>query len=224
MAVSREKLKTFISVLLLVFVILLVFEPVRLNDFVSYDDGSYVVENPHVREGFSQEGVSWAFRTFHAGNWHPLTWLSHMLDCQLFGLRPAGHHVVNVLIHAASVVLLFLFLKKVTGAFWLSLFTAAIFGVHPLRVESIAWAAERKDVLSTFFWILSLICYVRYTQRRNFARYILLFFVFCIGLTAKPMLVTLPFVLLLLDYWPLRRLSVKADKHSMSLSSAIVER
>lgn len=190
----------------LVFVTFAAFEPIRHNDFVSYDDAMYVTENPSVNEGFSVESVLWAFTTTHASNWHPLTWLSHMLDCELFGLRPFWHHFVNLLFHTANTVLLFWVLARMTGEVWASAFVAALFAVHPLHVESVAWAAERKDVLSGFFWMLGMLCYVRYVERPGAARYMVLLLVFALGLMAKPMVVTLPFVLLLLDYWPLNRL------------------
>jgi Flp pilus assembly protein TadD len=174
-------------------------------EFVSYDDSKYVVENPHVRGGLTGEAVTWAFTTFHASNWHPLTWLSHALDCQIYQLNPLGHHLTNLLLHIANVLLLFLALKLMTGAMWKSAFVAALFGVHPLHVESVAWVAERKDVLCAFFWMLTLLAYVRHAKSPTAGRYALVVIIFALGLLAKPMLVTLPFVLLLLDYWPLGR-------------------
>jgi Tfp pilus assembly protein PilF len=150
-------------------------------------------------------GIAWAFTTFHAANWHPLTWLSHMLDCQMFGLNAGGHLVVNVLIHSSNTLLLFLFLRRVTGARWQSAIVAALFALHPLHVESVAWTAERKDMLSTFFGLLSLLAYVRYVETPSWKRYALVAVALALGLMAKPMLVTWPFVLLLLDYWPLHR-------------------
>jgi len=174
-------------------------------EFVSYDDSKYVVENPHVRGGLTGEAVTWAFTTFHASNWHPLTWLSHALDVQLYRLNPLGHHLTNLLLHIANVLLLFLALKLMTGSIWRSAFVAALFGVHPLHVESVAWVAERKDVLSAFFWMLTIWAYVRYVQSPSLKRYVPVMLFFAPGLLAKPMLVTLPFVLLLLDYWPLGR-------------------
>ena len=175
-------------------------------DFINYDDNLYVYENPNVVSGLTRPAILWAFTHAHAGNWHPLTSLSHMLDCQLFGLNAGGHHFTNVLLHTLAVVLLFLFLQQVTGAPWRSAFVAAVFAVHPLRVESVAWIAERKDVLSAVFFMLTLLAYARYVSgERSLLRYLLVAFSFALGLMAKPMLVTLPLVLLLLDYWPLRR-------------------
>ena len=176
--------------------------------FVSLDDERYVYANARVRDGLTWAGLSWAFSTFHAANWHPLTWLSHMLDVQLFGLEPGWHHVVNALIHAANAVILLLLLRTMTGALGRSAFVAAFFAVHPLHVESVAWIAERKDVLSTFFWLLTTAAYVSYARRGGPKRLALCVAVFAFGLLSKPMLVTLPLVLLLLDLWPLRRVSL----------------
>jgi protein O-mannosyl-transferase len=176
------------------------------HDFINYDDDLYVYENPNIVSGLRRPAILWAFTHAHAGNWHPLTSLSHMLDCQVFGLNAGGHHFTNVLLHTLAVVLLFLFLQQVTGTPWRNAFVAAVFAVHPLRVESVAWIAERKDVLSTVFFMLTLLAYARYVSgKRSLLRYLLVAFSFALGLMAKPMLVTLPLVLLLLDYWPLRR-------------------
>lgn len=175
-------------------------------DFINYDDNLYVYENPNIVSGLTRPAILWAFTHAHAGNWHPLTSLSHMLDCQVFGLNAGGHHLTNVLLHTLAVVLLFLFLLQVTGAPWRSAFVAAVFAVHPLRVESVAWIAERKDVLSAVFFMLTLLAYARYASgERSLLRYFLVALSFALGLMAKPMLVTLPLILLLLDYWPLRR-------------------
>jgi protein O-mannosyl-transferase len=175
------------------------------HPFLDFDDNAYVYENPVVAQGLTWNGIVWAF-SFHASNWHPLTWLSHMLDCQVYGLQPGGHHLTNVLIHAATVIALFLVLRQMTGALWRSAFVAAVFAIHPLRVESVAWVAERKDVLSGFFFVLTVGAYVHYARRpRALGRYGLVVLLFALGLMCKPMLVTLPVVLLLLDYWPLRR-------------------
>jgi tetratricopeptide (TPR) repeat protein len=191
---------------------LLVFWQVRNFDFVNYDDNDYVYENPHVLNGLTFDNIIWAFTTGHAGNWHPLTWLSLMLDRQLFcaaslpgGPSPAGFHLTNLFFHIANTLLLFLVLKQMTNAIWQSAFVAALFALHPMHVESVAWVAERKDVLSTFFWLLAMLAYVRYVKKPGAARYLLVLLIFALGLMAKPMLVTLPFVLLLLDYWPLER-------------------
>ncbi len=187
-------------------VTIVAFEQVRLNEFVGYDDDRYVTENPHVKAGMTPESVLWAFTTTRASNWHPLTWLSHMLDCELFGLNPYGHHLTNLLFHVANTLMLFWVFNRMTGAVWRSAFVAALFAMHPLHVESVAWVAERKDVLSGLFWMLTMAAYVRYARRPGIWRYMLVFLALCLGLMAKPMLVTLPLVLLLLDYWPLERL------------------
>ena len=194
----------WICVFLLV-AVFAVYGQVRSHEFVSYDDPIYVTENPQVRAGLSWDGVTWAFTTFHDANWFPLTWLSHMFDCQLFGLDSGWHLLTNVVLHALSTLLLFVVLKRITGARWPSAMVAVLFAVHPLHVESVAWIAERKDVLSTFFWMLTLWAYSAYVARPGRARYVLTLVVFCLGLMAKPMLVTLPVVLLLLDFWPLHR-------------------
>ncbi len=196
---------------LLFLVVLGVFLPALRHDFITYDDPAYVVNNPHVTGGLTGENIRWAWRSFEHSNWHPLTWMSHQLDCTLFGLQPWGHHLTNLLLHATSALLLFLVLRRATGFLWRSVVVAALFGLHPLRVESVAWIAERKDVLSTLFWMLTLWAYVAYVQRRRAGQphagrlYALALLALAVGLTAKPMLVTLPCVLLLLDLWPLGR-------------------
>jgi Flp pilus assembly protein TadD/4-amino-4-deoxy-L-arabinose transferase-like glycosyltransferase len=184
---------------------LLVFWQVRNFDFINYDDKDYVYENPHVLNGLTADGVWWTFTTGNAANWHPLTWLSLMLDCQLFGHSAGRMHLVNLLLHIVNTLLLFMVLKKMTGALWKSAFVAALFALHPLHVESVVWITERKDVLSTFFWLLAMLAYVQYARQPNVFRYLLTLLIFALGLMAKPMLVTLPFVLLLLDYWPFQR-------------------
>ena len=201
----------FLVSLCLIAVIIGVYIQVINFDFVGYDDELYVTENLHVQKGFSLEGVKWAFTTFHAWNWHPLTWLSHMIDCTLYGLNSAGHHWSNVEFHIANTVLLFLLLFMMTKALWKSAFVAALFALHPLHVESVAWVAERKDVLSTLMFLLTLAVYYRYVKNSSYKTYLLVIICFSLGLMAKPMLVTLPFVLLLLDIWPLRRFQYKND-------------
>jgi tetratricopeptide (TPR) repeat protein len=191
--------------LLLALITLLAYLPVARDGFVDYDDQDYVTENSVVQKGLTWTGIQWAFTTGHASNWHPLTWLSHMADCELFGLNPGAHHLVSVLFHTANAVLLFALLLRLTGQLWPSAFVAALFAWHPLHVESVAWISERKDVLSTFFALLTLLAYTRYAQKRSTLDYALALVFFALGLMAKPMLVTLPFVMLLLDYWPLRR-------------------
>ena len=194
-------------------VVFLAFFPALKNDFVSYDDQDYVTGNPHVKAGLTVAGVAWAFTTGHASNWHPLTWISHMLDCQVFGMKAWGHHLTSVFLHALNGMLLFLVLRRMTGANWKSLAVALLFGLHPLRVESVAWVAERKDVLSTAFWLLTMLAYAWYVElskagdSRFKSAYVLAIGLFACGLMSKPMLVTLPCALLLFDYWPLRRIS-----------------
>src|SRR5438128_7015740 len=177
------------------------------QEFVSYDDQRYVVQNPWVTNGLTLGGIQWAFTHVHASNWHPLTTISHMLDCQLYGLQPWGHHLTNILLQAAAAILLFFALRKLTGDLWPSLLVAIVFAVHPLRVESVAWVSERKDVLSGVFFMLTLWAYARYA--RGNARpfwYVTVIALFAFDLMCKPTVVTLPFVLLLLDYWPLGRI------------------
>jgi tetratricopeptide (TPR) repeat protein len=181
-----------------------VFGQTLRHEFINFDDGDYVFKNARVNRGLSWDGIGWAFTHVHAGNWHPLIWISHMADCQFYGLNPAGHHLTSVLIHALTAALLFLVLRQMTGALWRSAFVAAVFAIHPLRVESVAWVAERKDVLSGLFFVLTVAAYVRYVRRGGFGRYFIVLALFALGLMCKPMLVTLPIVLLLLDYWPLR--------------------
>jgi hypothetical protein len=173
--------------------------------FISFDNSNVFIIN-NVQAGVTPESITWAFTATRASNWHPLTWLSHILDFQLFGLNAGWHHLINVLFHIANTLLLFFVLRGMTGALWRSGFVAALFALHPLHVESVAWVSERKDVLSTFFWILTMWGYAGYVRRPGIKRYLLVLLLFALGLMAKPMLVTLPFVLLLLDYWPLGRL------------------
>ena len=204
--------------------------PAGRNDFVNYDDSDYVTENAHVKSGLTWETVVWAFKTGHASNWHPVTWLSHALDCQVFGVKPGPMHLVSVGFHVVDTLLVFLVLRALTGAVWRSALVAALFGLHPLHVESVAWVSERKDVLSGLFFLLTLMAYGKYGKyvtnggwratgdgpqstlhARRSTLYAPLFYglslvCFALGLMSKPMLVTTPFVLLLLDYWPLGRL------------------
>jgi len=175
-------------------------------DFINFDDPKYVTENLHVQQGLTSDSIRWAFTTKHVNNWHPLTWLSLMLDWHLFGPNAGAFHLVSLLLHVANTVLLFIVLSRCTGAVWCSAFVAATFALHPLHVESVAWIAERKDVLSTLFWMVTMLAYARYAERPLVARYVVALLAFGLGILAKPMLVTLPCVLLLLDYWPLRRI------------------
>jgi Tfp pilus assembly protein PilF len=183
----------------------LVFGQTLRHSFVNYDDQIYIYENPHVASGLSPGAVKWAFTHTVGNNWHPLTVLSHMLDCQWYGLKASGHHFTNVILHMTAVILLFLVLREMTGLVWRSAFVAALFAIHPLHVESVAWIAERKDVLSAMFFMLTLGAYLRYVRGPSLIRYFVIIVLFALGLMAKPMLVTLPFVLLLLDFWPLNR-------------------
>src|SRR6266498_5997802 len=184
----------------------LVFGQTLWHDFINYDDPHYVYENTKITGGLSINGIAWAFTHIHSLNWHPLTTISHMLDCQLYGLKAGWHHFTNVLLHSLAAILLFLALQQMTGAVWRSAFLAAVFAIHPLRVESVAWIAERKDVLSGVFFMLTLLAYMYYVRLPQIRGYLLVVFLFACGLMCKPMLVTLPFVLLLLDYWPLDRI------------------
>jgi tetratricopeptide (TPR) repeat protein len=189
------------------------------HQFITLDDPTYIQENPMVNRGLTRAGLAWAFTTFHATNWHPLTWISHMIDCQLFGTNAGRHLLVNALIHVANTLLVFWFLLRTTHARWPSALVAALFALHPLHVESVAWASERKDTLSTFFGLLSLIAYTRYAEAPSISRYAWVSITLALGLLAKPMLVTWPFVMLLLDYWPLRRLRDPMAKEHLSGAS-----
>jgi len=183
----------------------LVFGQTLRHDFVNYDDNVYVYENPHVMSGVTAQGIKWAFTHIHSHNWHPLTTISHLVDCQLHGQNPSGHHFTNGALHAIAVLLLFLVLRAMTATIWRSAFVAAVFAIHPLHVESVAWVSERKDVLSAVFFMLTLAAYVHYTRKQTVGRNLTMTILFACGLMSKPMLVTVPFVLLLLDYWPLKR-------------------
>jgi protein O-mannosyl-transferase len=195
--------------------VLAVYAPALNNGFINFDDPQYVLENPHVRSGLTWQGAVWAMTAGYAGNWHPVTWLSHMTDVRLFDLHPRGHHATSIVIHLLNTVLLFALLRRMTAEPLRSAVVAGFFGVHPLHVESVAWVAERKDVLSTLFAMLTLWTYVRYVEKRSAGRYGLVLLFFALGLAAKPMLVTLPFLLLLLDIWPLARLTpAREDRRS----------
>jgi cytochrome c-type biogenesis protein CcmH/NrfG len=193
-------------------------------DFVNYDDPHYVYQNARITNGINFANVAWAFTHVHSENWHPLTTITHMLDCQLHGLKAGWHHFTNVLLHSLAVVLLFVALECMTGALWRSAFVSAVFAVHPLHVESVAWIAERKDVLSAFFFMLTLLAYSRYTRAPSIGRYLTVTLVFALGLMSKPMLVTLPFVLLLLDYWPLGRFEAHRSNTGRQVLQLVVEK
>jgi protein O-mannosyl-transferase len=204
--------QTWLVCLLLALAVPAAYWPALNCDFVQFDDPDYVTSNPHIQSGLNWPVVAWAFRSGYAANWHPLTWLSHALDVQLFGLNPRGHHATSIAWHLANSILLFLLLRRLTGAQWRSATVAGLFALHPMHVESVAWVSERKDVLSTFFWLLTVMAYARYahlkSQISNFKfYYIASLFCFALALMSKPMVVTLPFVLLLLDYWPLQRMN-----------------
>lgn len=221
----QEGRRTLLVCLGLVLLTAAIYLPVAEHGFINFDDPDYVSGNPYVQAGLRSESLNWALTGVYSSNWHPLTWMSHMLDCQIYGLKPAGHHLTNVVFHVANAVLVFLLIKLMTGAFWRSVFVAGLFALHPLHVESVAWVAERKDVLSTFFGLLCLLAYVRYAKDkseirnpkvagsskthspRRFIWYALALVLFALGLMSKPMLVTWPFVMLLLDFWPLGRLN-----------------
>ena len=206
MRTDRQKgmLRNILFCLVIIPVTIIAFEQVRHNQFV-YDDFLYIIESPNVAHELSAESIKWAFTTTYAGNWHPVTWLSYMLDCELFGLEPFWPHLENLLLHILNTLLLFWILKSMTGAFWRSAFVAAVFAIHPTHVESVAWIAERKDLLCGLFWLLTTAAYIRYARKPGVGRYLLVIIFFVIGLMSKPMIVTLPFVLLLMDYWPLAR-------------------
>jgi hypothetical protein len=206
----------------------LLYAPVRGFQFVNFDDFEYIVNNSQIRH-FNWQSLAWCWQTTYASNWHPLTWMSHMLDWQWFGMWAGGHHATSVVFHILNSLLLFAILRRMTGAFWRSAMVAALFAWHPLHVESVAWVAERKDVLSTFFWMLTIWAYVRYVEEVRIQNtgsksfYALALVFFALGLTAKPMLVTLPFVLLLLDWWPLRRMQTERAVVNERISESVSE-
>lgn len=200
-----DRLSRSLALILLVGMVVAVYWPILSNGFLDYDDANYVINNDHVSGGLTLESVRWALTTTYFSNWHPLTWISHMLDISLFGHNPAGHHAVNLVIHIVNTIVLYGLLKRLTGAFWPSLTVASLFALHPLHVESVAWIAERKDLLSTFFFLLTIEAYLSWRKKPDHPRYFLIMLLFSCGLASKPMIVTLPFVLLLLDIWPLQR-------------------
>ena len=214
---------------LLFVVTLAVFWGTLKNDFVNYDDPVYLTENPHIQDGLTWKNVQWAFTTHYANFWHPLTWLSHLVDIKLFGFKPAGHHFVSIFLHAINGGLLFLVLRRFTGALWRSAIVAAMFALHPLHVESVVWASERKDLLSTLFWLMTMLSYGKYVelkaQKTSATKlYLVTLILFALGLMAKPMLVTLPFVLLLVDVWPLRRIDFGKGSASAGFIKLFVEK
>ena len=204
--------QSILVVLILIILILCVYWPVQNYDFINFDDPTYITENSHVQTGFSVDGLRWAFSTNYFGLWNPMVWLSFMLDFHLFRFNAGGYHWTNVIIHIFNAILLFLLFRHLTGTIWRSAFVAALFAVHPINVESVAWIAERKNVLSTFFWMTTMLCYVWYAKRPGWKRYVPVLISFAMGLMSKPMLVTLPFVLLLIDYWPLNRTAIAIEE------------
>ena len=203
---QRQKL---IACILLALITLAAFWQVQDYEFVDYDDNMYVFENTHIQSGLTSESITWAFSTLYFGNWCPLTWLSYMFDYQLYGLNAGGYHLTNLMLHIINTILLFLVFNRMTGAFWKSAFIAALFSLHPLHVESVAWISDRKDLLCTSFWILTMWAYARYTVHPTFWRYLSVFLLLALGLMSKATIVTLPFVLLLMDYWPLGRFKIR---------------
>ena len=223
---NRPRLEFIVS-LFLVLITLVAYWQLPSHDFLRFDDNEFITKNIHVHEGITRENIAWAFSITDYAYWHPLTWLSHILAFQLFGLKASMHLLINLFLHIASTLLLFFVLRRMTGSLWKSAFVAALFALHPLNVESVAWASECKNVLSTFFWMLTMLTYARYAERPGFYRYLVTFFVFALGLMAKPMLVTLPFVLFLFDYWPLCRFKLAQSDgmgHGFSKSIPFVSR
>jgi tetratricopeptide (TPR) repeat protein len=220
----RDRATVFVICIFLAAITWSVFGQTLGHDFVNFDDHVYVYDNPLVTRGISVDGIIAAFIHSHARNWHPLTTISHMLDCQFHGLKAGGHHFTNVLLHTLAVLLLFIVLREMTGLLWPSAFVAALFAIHPLHVESVAWVAERKDVLSAVFFMLTLLAYVRYARGPSVGRYLVVASLFALGLMSKPMLVTLPFVLLLLDYWPLGRFEKVSSSKSKGKSASWLSR
>jgi len=218
------RLFNLLACLFLVVLGFAVFRQLPGCDFINLDDGLYVTKNPYLGLGLSKQGIFWAFTTWHAGYWIPLTWISLLADWQLYGLNAGGYHLTNLLLHIINAILLFLFLVKTTKAKWQSVFVAALFAIHPLQVESVAWVTERKDVLCTFFWFLTLHAYIRYVKKPGARTYLLVVLCFALGLMAKPMIVTLPFVLLLFDYWPLNRFNSHMPNQKKNSVSLIAEK
>jgi len=214
---ANKTLKVAICIFLMV-ATFCIYSQIQDHEFINFDDDLYITNNLNVQAGLTRESVSWAFTTSHHATWFPMTWLSHMLDYQLYGLHPKGHHLTNLFFHIANSLLLFLVLFRMTGAIWQSAFVAAMFAFHPLNVESVAWVSERKNVLSTLFWLMTMWAYIHYAEKPTVKRHGLVFLFFTLGLMSKPMLVTLPFVLLLLDYWPLRRLKFEQERGGNEIS------
>ncbi len=211
----------FIVSFFMVLAILVIYSQTINFDFVLLDDDVYVTNNPHFNRGLRSEGIKQAFSQAHGGFWIPLTWVSYMIDSQLYGMKPGGYHMTNILFHILNTLLVFTVFRKMTGDLWRSGFIAAMFAVHPIHVESVAWVAERKDLLFAFFWLLTMWGYLHYVRQPGIKRYLLVLLFFSAGLMAKPMIVTLPFVLLLLDYWPLKRLQIQKTGQPNTINPVI---
>lgn len=215
--------------LIILISVLFVYGQIRSYDFISFDDGQYVTENSVVKQGLSVNNIIWAFTSFEAANWHPLAWVSHMVDVELYGLDAGHHHLTSLMIHIVNSFLLFYLINMMTCALWPSFFVAAIFALHPMHVESVVWVSERKDVLCAFFWFLTMICYVQYVKKKKIRGLVLVIFCFILGLMSKPMIVTLPFVLVLMDIWPLGRINygqvmAKEKFAAITLSKSLIEK
>ena len=221
--IATSKWRLPFVLLLIAALTVAIYWPVLHNDFIDFDDDVYVTVNMMVRQGLTLKGFIWAFTSFHAANWHPLTWLSHMLDVELFGMNPMGHHATSLLLHAVNSLLLCALLHRLTGFLGRSMFVALLFALHPLHVESVVWVAERKDLLSTLFWLMTMWAYIGYTDKPSLKRYLPVAVFFALGLMAKQMLVTLPVILLLMDYWSLNRQS-KSRAGQASLQALLIEK
>ncbi len=210
--------------LLLTLITLAVYGQVRDHNFVNFDDNGYIYENPRVKTGVTPDNIAWAFTKLHESNWHPLTWISHMIDCEIYGMDPGRHHAANLFIHICNTLLLFLAMHRLSGALWRSAWLAALFSLHPLQVESVAWISERKNLLCGLFWMLTMLSYARYVKQPSIFRYALVVGCFALGIMTKPMVVTLPLVLLLLDLWPLRRMQLIRGLDFKTLLKPILEK
>lgn len=214
--IFKKRIIKYIIIFLLSLCIILSYWEIDKCNFVSIDDYQYILNNQHIKNGFTKESVLWAFKSFYAANWHPITWFSHILDYNFYNNKPQGHHLTNLVLHIFNTILLFVFLQIATRNIWKSAFVAALFGLHPLHVESVAWVSERKDLLCTFFMFLALIFYYKYSNKKEHKYYLLSFISFAFGLMSKPMIVTLPVLFLILDFWPLKRFGKKLTKKEIS--------
>lgn len=224
---SENRKYTYLIIIFLIVACCAAFGRIVGNDFVNYDDMKYITENHHIQSGINAKNIAWAFTTSYMGNWHPLTWISHMLDWNLFGANASGHHLVSLFLHIGAVIFLFLFLSKTTKNIWSAAFAAAFFAIHPLRVESVAWASERKDVLSMFFGMLCLYSYAFYAESAKLSKYLLCLILFAFALMSKPIMITMPFLLMLIDYWPLdrwKKAMIKSDNGFDAAARLILEK